>query len=49
MGFISLPPSALFKAVCFLQTYFPAFEELFLRSEAPLVKLGPAVGRDKQA
>ena len=41
--------NVLLKAVYSLQTCFLAFEKLLLRSEAPLVKLGPALGRDKQA
>lgn len=49
IGFILLPLGALLKALHSLQTYILALEKLLLRSEAPLVKLGPALGWDKQA
>lgn len=49
IGFILLPLRVLLRALDLLQTYVLAFEKLLLRSEALLVRLGPALGRDKQA
>lgn len=49
MAFLLLPLSVLLKALYSLQTCLLAFGKQLLRSEAPLVQLGPALGRDKQA
>lgn len=49
MSFVLSPLSVLLKVFHSLQTYFLTLEKLLLRWEASLVKLGPALGRDKQA